>query len=178
MQLLPIDLGEGAALRPLALEDADEVFALVEANRDHLRPWMSWEPTTRTVDDVGGFIGKHVDDREANGLTVDGRLAGVVGLKVDEMVNSGEIGYWLARDAEGRGLITRACRRVFDEAFDSIGLHRMELHAAVTNVRSRAVAERLGMREEAVLREAERVDAGYLDRVVYGVLEDEWRAGR
>jgi ribosomal-protein-serine acetyltransferase len=54
----------------------------------------------------------------------------------------------------------------------------MELQAASDNERSRAVAGRLGMREEGVWRDGIRVADGYLDSVGYGILEDEWRARR
>jgi RimJ/RimL family protein N-acetyltransferase len=40
------------------------------------------------------------------------------------------------------------------------------------------VPERLGFQEEAVLREEGRGSKGFYDLVVYGMLEDEWRARR
>src|SRR5215470_3786592 len=84
----------------------------------------------------------------------EGRLAGTIGLRIDPGDANGEIGYWIGGEFEGRGIVTRACRRFFDFAFDELGLHRMELCAASENVRSRAVAERLGMRREGILRDA------------------------
>jgi len=35
-----VDLGEGLALRLLHITDADELFRLVDQNRDHLEPWL------------------------------------------------------------------------------------------------------------------------------------------
>lgn len=180
MNELHWDLGDGVAIRTYVLGDAAELFALVDASRDRLRPWMIWEPTTKTVDDTRAFIQACLssNDFEGNGLWRDGRLIGGVGLSLDTMANSGEIGYWVAGDHEGQGIVTRACARFFDFAFDELGLHRMELSAAVGNERSRAVAARLGMREEGIARDGCRVEAGYLDLVTYGILEDEWRARR
>lgn len=175
------DLGDGLEVRSYTLADAEALFALVDANRAHLRPWMMWEPTTKTVEDVRAFIQgclDHPTDIEGNGIYLDGKLVGGVGLTVDTLSNAGEIGYWLDAGYEGRGIVTRVCRRFFDFAFDELGLHRIELHAAVTNVRSRAVAERLGMRQEGVAREGHRLHDGYVDVAVYGILEDEWRAAR
>ena len=51
-----------------------------------------------------------------------------------------------------------------------------EIRAAVGNARSRALPQRLGFREEGILREAERVGDAYLDVVVYSVLASEWRS--
>lgn len=173
------DLGDGIAVRTYTLDDAAEAFALVDANRDRLHPWMIWEPQTRTPADTRAFIERCLaseTDLEGNGIWVDGRLAGSIGLRVDVSDAGAEIGYWIGGDFEGRGIITRACRRFFDFAFDELGLHRVELCAADTNTRSRSVAERLGMRQEGVLRGGVRTPEGFLDLVIYGILDIEWRA--
>jgi ribosomal-protein-serine acetyltransferase len=175
------DLGDRVVIRSYTLDDAQALFDLIDANRDHLRPWMIWEHTTKTVDDTRTFIQSCLDEPvsiEGNGIWVDGELAGGIGLDIDTLSNSGEIGYWLAKPHEGRGIITRACERFFDVAFDELGLHRMELQAAAGNLRSRAVAARLGMYEEGVARDGIRVIDGYLDSVEYAILEDEWRERR
>jgi len=175
----PID--EHLRIRSFTPEDAKVLFGLVDANRDRLRPWMPWEPTTRGPADTRAFIeGARSSpvDSEANGLWVDDALAGAMGLTVNTLANAGEIGYWIGGAYEGRGIVTRAAERFLACAFEELGLHRIQLLAAVGNVRSRAVAERLGMREEGALREAERVHGGYHDLSVYGLLEDEWRDRR
>ena len=178
MNQLHWDLGDGVTLRTYVVGDAEELFALVDANRARLRPWMIWEPTTKTADDTRAFIQACLasTDYEGNGLWRDADLIGGIGLSLDTMANSGEIGYWLADGQEGKGVVTRACTRFFDFAFDELGLHRMELQAAVENVKSRAVAQRLGMREEGVLRGAGKVGGGlYVDLVIYGQVVDDWR---
>jgi ribosomal-protein-serine acetyltransferase len=175
------DIGDGVVVRSYTLDDAPALYDLIDGNRDHLRPWMIWEKTTKSVDDTRMFIQSCLDapvDIEGNGIWVDGALGGGIGLSIDTLSNSGEIGYWLAKLHEGRGIVTRACEWFFDIAFDELGLHRMELQAASANVRSRAVAGRLGMYEEGVARDGIRVADGYLDSVQYGILEDEWRARR
>jgi ribosomal-protein-serine acetyltransferase len=175
------DLGDGLVVRTYTLDDAQALFDLIDANREHLRPWMIWEQTTKSPDDARTFIQSCLDEPvsiEGNGIWVDGDLAGGIGLDIDTLSNSGEIGYWLAKSYEGRGIITRACERFFDMAFDELGLHRMELQAAAGNARSRAVAGRLGMQWEGVARDGIRVAEGYLDSVEYAILEDEWRARR
>jgi ribosomal-protein-serine acetyltransferase len=175
------DLGEGIVVRTYTPDDDRALYDLIDANRTHLRPWMIWEHTTKAPGDTRAWIQRCLDspsDIEGNGLWVDGAIGGGIGLTIDTLANSGEIGYWLAESFQGRGVVTRACKRFFDFAFDDLGLHRMELKAAVENARSRAVAERLGMQQEGVQRDGCRVADGYLDLVEYGILEDEWRARR
>jgi ribosomal-protein-serine acetyltransferase len=175
------DLGDGVVVRTFTLDDDAELFAVIDANRDRLRPWMIWEPATKEVADTRAWIESCLAsefDMEGNGIYVDGALAGGIGLSIDPIGNSASIGYWLGDTHEGRGIVTRSCVRFFDFAFDELRLHRMSLTAAVDNVRSRAVALRLGMREEGVHRDAGRVPDGYLDLAWYGILEEEWRARR
>jgi ribosomal-protein-serine acetyltransferase len=60
--------------------------------------------------------------------------------------------------------------------FEDEALHRIQLRAGVDNLRSRAVAKRLGMREEGVLRGAGKVGGGlHVDLAMYGLLVDDWR---
>jgi ribosomal-protein-serine acetyltransferase len=174
---IDFDLGDGVRIRSLDPGDAEALFDLVDANRERLRPWMPWEAATRSSADILAFIERSrlsSTDAEGNGIWVDGALAGTMGMTIDTLANSAEIGYWIDGAHEGRGIVTRACRRFIDEAFGAFGLHRVSLHAATTNRRSQAVAERLGMTREAVLREAERTVDGYHDLVVFSVLEHEW----
>jgi ribosomal-protein-serine acetyltransferase len=173
------DLGDGVEVRTYTPDDDAEVFALVDANRARLHPWMIWEPQTRSPEDTRAFIARSLaseTDIEGNGIWVDGRLGGSMGLRVDVGDAAGEIGYWIGAEFEGRGIVTRACRRFFDFAFVELGLHRIELCAAAENARSRAVAARLGMRQEGVLHDGVRTPDGYRDLVIYGILEDEWKA--
>jgi ribosomal-protein-serine acetyltransferase len=171
------DLGEGAELRSLEPGDAEAVFTVIDANREHLRRWFPWVDPTVSPAETRAFIERSrasETDIEAVGIWVEGRYAGNIGLRVDPMSNHGEIGYWLAETFEGRGLVTKGCRALIEHGLRELGLHRIEIRAAPQNVRSRAVAERLGFTQEAQLREASRSAEGYHDLIVYGLLENEW----
>lgn len=87
----------------------------------------------------------------------------------------GSVGYWLAADAQGRGIATRAVAAYLDHAFGPWGLRRMEIRAAVDNLPSRAIAERLGFTHEGTLRGLHLVRGVVQDVAVYGLLAQEWR---
>jgi ribosomal-protein-serine acetyltransferase len=76
---------------------------------------------------------------------------------------------------QGRGIVTRCCHALLDHLFDERGLHRVEIRCATGNLRSCAVPQRLGFRREGVLRHGEFGATGWLDLVVWGILEHEWR---
>jgi ribosomal-protein-serine acetyltransferase len=172
-------LGDDAFVRTYTPDDAQVLMDLVVANHERLAPWMPWATRDRTVEQQRAWIEgclRSETDLEGNGIWLaDGPLAGGIGMRIDTLSNESEIGYWLDEAAEGRGLVTRACRRFIDHAFGELGLHRVVIKAAVANERSRAVAVRLGFTEEGILREAESSATGeYHDLVVYGLLDREW----
>ncbi|MGA9161595.1 MAG: GNAT family protein [Actinomycetota bacterium] len=180
MSPLPADLGEGAVLRRLTMGDLDAVWALVDAERPRLEPWMPWIDGTRTVEDQRRWLESVVHDErtlDGCGIFVGGRYTGGAGLRWDPFDVRGEIGYWIAAAAEGRGLVTRAVRALIGIGFGELGLHRIEIRAGVENARSRAVPERLGFVMEGIERGGERGSRGFYDLVVYSLLEHEWRGG-
>jgi ribosomal-protein-serine acetyltransferase len=175
------ELPNGYALRLLEEADADELFGVIDANREHLGAWMPWIAFEHEPADVLPFIrATRRQIGENNGLQtaiVDpgGRIVGMVGLHgVDWMNRTSSIGYWLARDEQGRGTMTEAVRAYVDYGFVTLKVNRIAIRAAVENARSRAVPQRLGFREEGVLRGVERIGERTLDGVVYAMLAADW----
>ena len=179
--MLKLDLPDGCRLRLLEEDDADEFHALIDANREYLARWMPWA-AGETRDGTLEFIRltrKQVADNDGfqTAIVRDGSIVGIVGFHgVDWPARSTSIGYWLDERQQGQGIMTRAVRALVDHALLGWRLNRVEIRAAPENHRSRAIPERLGFREEGVLREAERVGDRYLDSVVYGMLASEWRS--
>jgi ribosomal-protein-serine acetyltransferase len=174
----PID--DQAWIQPFTVEDAEELFALVDANRERLARWFPWVDGSTGPHTQRTFIERCIaseTDLEGNGIWVGAEIVGGIGMSVDAIGNSAEIGYWLDARFEGRGLVTRGCALFIEHGFRVMGLHRITIRAAVDNARSRAVAERLGFTQEGVGRESGRVGGGrYVDLVEYGLLDREWRA--
>ena len=166
-------------IHPVEASDAAELYALIEANRERLARWMPWA-ADQDLPGTERFLAEAEEQlAEENGFQAKidphGKIVGVVGFhKIDWANRSTSLGYWLAEHAEGKGTMTTAVRALLDHAFHEWGLHRIEIHCAPDNHRSRAIPERLGFREEAHLRETELVGGRYLDSVVYGLLEGEW----
>ena len=159
------------------------LYAVIDAQREHLRRFLPWLDATYSRADVLAFR-ERVAQHESAGVGLvrvierDNTLCGVVGFnEIDRLHRRASLGYWLDAAFEGAGLCTRSCRLLIDHGFSQLGLHRISLAAALANRRSRAVAERLGFRFEGVLREAEWLYDHFVDLAVYGLLHHEWSPG-
>jgi ribosomal-protein-serine acetyltransferase len=166
-------------LRPLVAGDAGELYALVKANPD-LEEWMPWAEK-QDLAATKRFIAATEKQLSSNdgfqaAIAPDGPIIGVVGFHSVDWVNRNtSIGYWLTGAARGKGVMTTAVAALLDHGFSEWKLHRIEIHCAPDNHRSRAIPERLGFREEARLRETEFVGGRWLDSVIYGLLSDDFR---
>ena len=84
-----------------------------------------------------------------------------------------EVGVWLAPDVQGRGLVTRAAGHLIQWAFNVRGMTRVEWHCVPQNARSIAVARRLGMTRDGVLRSAFAFNGERHDVEVWSLLAAE-----
>lgn len=172
-------LADTRALRVLEQSDAEELYSLIEHDREYLAEWLPWAPG-QTLDGTRAFIAHTRKQLGGNdgfqcAIMDAGRIIGIVGYHRVDWANRGtSIGYWLAAREQGRGTMALSVRTLIDWAFDGWALNRVEIRAAVGNERSRAVLRRLGLREEGVLLGVERIGGRYLDHVVYAVLASEW----
>jgi ribosomal-protein-serine acetyltransferase len=176
---LPRDLGGGLVIHAATAADADESYAIVDVERERLREWLPWVDHTTSADVTREFLANAARSDAASeaihtALRLDGALVGFADLRLNLLFRTGEVGYWLAAAAVGKGVITRVVAELFEIGFAGFGLHRIQLQVATGNVRSRAVAERLGMYYEGIRREAEALPSGFVDLAVYSTLEHEW----
>src|SRR5687768_2500502 len=107
-------VGQRVVLRPYREEDADALWDAVEESRAHLAPWMPWVGEYRSSADARSFAREARarwllrDDLAVGIFEKDsGRLVGGSGLhRIDWVVRSFEIGYWVRVSVEGRGFVT------------------------------------------------------------------------
>ena len=75
-------------------------------------------------------------------------------------------------------ICTEAVDRLLDEAFNSLGYHKVTLRIAVGNHASDRVAEKLGFTREGVLREELLIRGNWVDHSLWSLLDREFRAIR
>lgn len=168
-------------LRPLQADDADTLFALVDGSRDTLSQWLPWVDNTRSAADSLAFIQRTLADRASGTaltwlILADGQPAGVCDLHAISGLNRhASIGYWLADAYVGRGYLPQALGQVLHTAFVELGLNRIDIISAAANLRSCAVAERSGFRQEGVLRGYLRIRERFWDARIYSLLAADWQ---
>ena len=177
-------LGDDAALIPRTAAIAEAYHALSVANHERLSLWNPGHDSPPTPEETREALtrsGRAWLDGTQLPLAIavperaDWRLVGAVGLRVDNTAGSGEVGYWIDADFEGRGLVTRAVAAVLDQAFGPLGLQRVELRTDPGNERSRNMARRHGFTQQGGSRSAVAHPHGRRDDVVYVLLAGEWR---
>jgi ribosomal-protein-serine acetyltransferase len=173
--------GEDVELRSVADEDTIPLRLLIDRHRNYLREWLPWVDQSRSLDDVRAFIrGSMQQAAENNGFSTvilnGGKIAGVLGVhQISWLDRATSIGYWLAPEFQGRGIVTRACSAVLAHLFQDLGLHRVEIRCASGNRKSCAIAERLGFRHEGILRDCQWINDRFHDLNVYGLLSHEFK---
>ncbi|TDB49740.1 GNAT family protein [Bacillus sp. CBEL-1] len=106
------------------------------------------------------------------------KFIGTVGTYwVDRNTNWAETGIVIYNpDYWSGGYGTDAYRLWIDFLFENTNLHRLGMSTWSGNHRMLKVANKIGMKEEARIRDARMVDGKYYDAVKMGILKTEWDA--
>ncbi|MDG4817615.1 GNAT family N-acetyltransferase [Micromonospora sp. WMMD956] len=163
----PVELTEdGLLLRPWRTADADAVHRACQD--PDIQRWTT-VPRPYLPEHARAFVGEiSAGDWRAGTRApfavcdaATGELLASCGLvSVDRTTDSGEVGYWVAPWARGRGVATRATRAVARWAFDALGLRRLIWQAEIGNHASRLAALRAGFRVSGELRLADPSPGG------------------
>lgn len=174
---------ERLRLRRFEIADLDGLADI--QSRPEVARFLYWEPRGReeaeaslasliAADEIAGeeqSISLAVEPREG------GPLLGYVSIWLRSLAHrQAEIGFVFHPDAQGRGYASEAARELLALAFERLGAHRVYGRTDARNHGSAALMRRLGMREEAHLREAEVFKGEWGDELVFAILEHEWRA--
>jgi RimJ/RimL family protein N-acetyltransferase len=151
-------------VRPLRGSD---VPAIVAACQDPEIPRWTRVPSPYTREDAERYVAIAATEARAGGglaLAVadeaDERFLGTVGLMEISRSDYGEIGFWTAPEARGRGATTRAVVLLRDWARDELGLTTIEILAHRDNRPSQRVAERAGFTYAGEIRTVLRMPPG------------------
>lgn len=173
-----------AELRPLEPWHAVEFLAHIDRGRDFIGQHIGFPGRTTDLASAAAVLQSYADQQAADtgrvyGIWLDGTLVGGVMFRLfDAAAGTCELGCWLEEAGTGRGLVTRAARKLIDWAVEERGIHRVEWVTSSRNTPSVRAAQRLGMTRDGVLRESFAYGGIRHDMEVWSILAPEWRAER
>ena len=171
---------EDIVLRSLDMDDSKRIFELVDTNRQYLEAWLSWIEKIKSIKDSKNFIRtvRYKDifaGRWVYGVWYQDALVGMIDFNEgDKELNQVSLGYWLASNYQGKGIITRSAQKCISYLFLEQEVHRVMIKCATDNMRSQAIAERLHFNWEGIDREVGTINGKSVDMNIYGILYREW----
>jgi ribosomal-protein-serine acetyltransferase len=178
---LKIKADKDIILQKVRIKSAKEIYACIDNSREYLRQWLPFVDQTESWKDTEKYL-KSI--HEARGALKDlvfevrykDKIVGLIGLKdIDLVNNKAEIGYWLTKDAVGKGIMTRSCAALINYCFDELKLNKLWIRCAVENTRSCNIPKQLGFCFEGIERQGELLQGKYHDLKVYSLLRKEWK---
>lgn len=173
---------ERLLLRPIQESDANDVIEAISESQAELDGWMAWTPYMQTPEDARKLARRVRTNWEAQsdfGLGIyrrdDGRFLGGTGMHDPNWaIPSLSTGYWMRTSEVGKGYVREAVTGLTRVGFGTLGLRRMVITCASTNVRSRRVAEAVGYVLEGCLRNDDRLPNGDLrDTLVFSLIDSD-----
>lgn len=182
--MFAIPLTEDAELRPLEVWQAVEFFTHIERAREQVDRWVGLAAACPDLYHARAYLQRYADKQAGDtgrifGIWHRGTLVGgCMYPNFDAGSGNCELGVWTEPAGQGRGLITAAVGLLLDHALIERGLYRAEWHCDPRNERSWAVAKRVGMTAEGIMRSSHQHNGQRTDSQVWAILRDEWIAMR
>lgn len=141
-------------VREYTMDDLEALDAAIVRNREHLLPWVGdWikaEPIglAKRSELLRQWVDSYAEGADNPvGIFAGDMLVGGTGLHDRNEPHDVEVGYWVDREFEGRGIATRVTAALIERAFATPDVDRVLLLHNIDNAKSRRVPEKLGLRE-------------------------------
>lgn len=142
-------------LRPWELDDAESLYCF--AKNPNIGPIAGWPPH-ESIEDSLNVIRTVFSKKETYAIEIDGVAVGCVGMLFHPDCNHywgdncAEIGYWIAQEYWGRGIVVKASEIIIDHIFENFDVCRIYATYRCENNRSKRVLEKLGFKYYTELR--------------------------
>lgn len=165
-------------LRPFDIEDEADVYRICKEKESAQYTRSIPHPYPRAQ--AAHWIKQQPDDwRQGKSVVLaivikeSARMIGSIGLTICESDQNAELGYVLEKESWGRGFCSEAAAELVRFGFENLGLHKVHAHHMISNPASGRILEKVGMREEGVLRGHVRKWGVFHDIKVWGILATE-----
>ncbi|MBR3555919.1 MAG: GNAT family N-acetyltransferase [Oscillospiraceae bacterium] len=166
-------------LRRFTVGDAEDMYRGWASDPEVTRylTWPCHVSSDATAQLLAAWAEKYTEGDYFNWAIESKETGAVIGnisvVKLDETVDSAEIGYCLGRAFWGRGIMPEALRAVMDYMFDEAEVNRLAAYHDVNNPNSGRVMQKAGMLYEGTHRQAGRNNQGICDMACYAILRSD-----
>ncbi len=170
-------VNEDIELVLVAKDHIEAIYKLANKDRTYLREWLPWVDKTKSPDDIGNYVErsrKSFENKTGYNFTIvyKNEMIGQIGLVGVDLANfKASIGYWIGKDYQGFGIVSKTCTKIIDFGFSEINLNRIEIRCGVENYKSQAIPERLGFKKEGIVRDGEFVNDKFIDLYIFSKLK-------
>ena len=165
-------------IRKWKLSDAKDL-AIALSNRkvqDNLRDGLPYPYTEQDGKDyILDMLSANEDDTFAFAITVDNKVVGSIGVFRQGNIHrqTAELGYYVAEEYWGKGIMTEAVKQICECVFDKSDIIRIYAEPFVYNIASCRVLEKAGFQYEGTLRSNAVKNGRVIDMKMYSLLKTE-----
>lgn len=176
-----IKINDKICLRIPSLNNSQDLFDAVDKDRIHLGEWLDWVDKTKSFKDTENNIKERIEGFENKKsasfiIYYEDKCIGSIGfIEINEKHKKGEIGYWLASNFGGKGIMTDCVKAVINYGFNSVNLNRIIIKCDSKNTKSIAIPKKLGFILEGTLRQDRLNNNIFSDMMVFGMLKKDWK---
>jgi len=157
---------------------AQVIFEAIERDREYLAEWLPFVEETKEVRHTEAFILSVIsadnNRDDVYSIWYLEEFAGLIGFKDTDYINKKtEIGYWLAKHMQHKGIITLSVEVLVKQALLKLGMNRVQIKVAEENSKSEAIPQRLHFRFEGIERAGERHRNKFLNLKIYSLLKSD-----
>lgn len=164
--------GTNFILRPWQISDINDLVR--NANNKNISDNLTNAfPHPYTIADGEKFIKsleKH-NPTKAFAIVINNEACGAIGVfqQMDVHEKNAEMGYWLAEQHWGKGIITNAIKQIVEYGFKNFEITRIFARPFGSNLASQKVLEKAGFKLEAKLKNTIYKNGKFLDELYYAI---------
>lgn len=159
---------------------AQIIYEIINQQRNYLAEWLPWVDKTTSEQYIRTFLRESIlfnggGQRFTTFIFYKRQIVGSIGfVRIVKAQECGEIGYWLHRDFQGKGIMTKSCQALVNYGFQQLELQRIEIRILVGNQRSMSVPLRAGFQYEGTLRAGAKLRERFYDVKLFSVIRSDW----
>ena len=165
-------------IRKWELSDASDL-AVVLSNikiQDNLRDGLPYPYTEQDgADYISAMLSADENETFAFAITVDSKVIGSIGVFRQGNIHrqTAELGYYIAEEYWGKGLMTEAVKQICTYIFEKSDIIRIYAEPFAHNIASCRVLEKAGFKYEGTLRNNAVKNGKIIDMKMYSLLKTE-----